>query len=170
MHRRPEDSLLAGRSDRLTVLAKGEAASYASRAATITRSACRALHAPISSGWPSRWPPTSALPALDCFAGPFAFGKPGSITGAVFQFRRARSCSPGRLTDVKRARAALPDLVGITHLHRQRCDETESCTWSKPGPTQDPAHSPCSPPHARLAGHITAARWWALTPPFHPSP
>ena len=25
---------------------------------------------PISSGWPDRWPPTSALPAFGCFAGP----------------------------------------------------------------------------------------------------
>jgi len=42
----------------------------ASLAAVLTRSACRALLRPISSGWPDRWSPTSALPAFSCFAGP----------------------------------------------------------------------------------------------------
>ena len=31
-------------------------------------------------------------------------------------------------------------------------------------------HLPCSQLHARPAGAIAGDRWWALTPPFHPSP
>src|SRR5436309_729725 len=41
---------------------------------------------------PGRWPPTSALPAFGCFAGPSLLGKPDSVVGAVFQFRRPLSC------------------------------------------------------------------------------
>jgi hypothetical protein len=45
------------------------------------------------SSWgslPCRWPPASALPAFDCFAGPSLLGKPDSVLGAVLQFRRPK--------------------------------------------------------------------------------
>ena len=42
----------------------------ASLAATLTRLASFGVLAPISSGWPRRWPPTSAVPAIGCFARP----------------------------------------------------------------------------------------------------
>ena len=76
-------------------------------AATLTRSACRApRRVPISSGWPStgfrppggllrrRWPPTSALPALGCFAGSSLqgsrsrFWEPFSNSAGHFRVRR----------------------------------------------------------------------------------
>lgn len=41
---------------------------------------------------------------------------------------------------------------------------------SPAGAAQDPAHSPCSQPHARPAPALTGRDWWALTPPFQPSP
>jgi len=58
---------------------------------------------------------------------------------------------------------AVPSLRGVTPPHRHRCGETESMLL-------DPAPSPCSRSHARLAGAIAGARWWALTPPFQPLP
>jgi len=53
-----------------------------------------------------------------------------------------------------------PGLRGATPLHRRRCGETEP----QPGPltllpvARSPSRSHC------------CGRWWALTPPFHPSP
>gem|GEM_PF-1686804 len=41
---------------------------------------------------------------------------------------------------------------------------------SNPGTNPSRTHPPCSRLHARPAGPVTGNRWWALTPPFHPSP
>ena len=55
MHRLSEDSLLAGRC-----ITCGD----------LNPICLMDALASISSGWPDRWPPTSALPAFHCFAGP----------------------------------------------------------------------------------------------------
>ena len=50
----------------------------------------------ISSGWPDRWPPTSALPAFHCFAGPSLqrsrshLREPFSSFAVHFRVRRRR--------------------------------------------------------------------------------
>jgi hypothetical protein len=44
------------------------------------------VFAPIIIGWPGRWPPTFAVPAFDCFARSFAFGKPDCLSGAFSFF------------------------------------------------------------------------------------
>ena len=41
---------------------------------------------PISSGWPCRWPPTSAVPAIPCFARSSLSWKPDSVSGAFSFF------------------------------------------------------------------------------------
>jgi len=66
---------------------------------------------------------------------------------------------------MRRRCVAAPGLAGVTRPHRRRCDETKC--WTR---AQHPAHSPCSRPHARLAGRVATDRRWALTPPFQPSP
>ncbi len=82
---------------------------------------------------------------------------------AVSDWPYPRFCSSRHLSHRAYCPMAAPSLQGVTLPRRRRCGETEPACAS-------PAHSPCSRPHARLAGGITANRWWALTPPFHPLP
>jgi hypothetical protein len=49
-----------------------------------------------SLGWPDRWPPTFAVPAIVCFARSFACGKPDLIVRSVLLFRRSFSCPTTR--------------------------------------------------------------------------
>jgi hypothetical protein len=63
----------------------------ASRAAILTRTArTRTFFASISFGWPDRWPPAPAVPAIDCFARLTVAWKPVSVCrGSLFLFRRS---------------------------------------------------------------------------------
>jgi len=66
----------------------------ASLAATLTRLASfDVLPTSISSGWPCRWPPTPAVPAIGCFARPNAFAGAGLRVRSLFRFRRSVSRS-----------------------------------------------------------------------------
>jgi hypothetical protein len=58
---------------------------------------------------------------------------------------------------------AAPDLPGVTRPHRRRCDETESFAYAR-----DPAHSPCSQPHAHPAGRVAATAGGLLPHRFAP--
>jgi hypothetical protein len=49
-----------------------------------------------SFGWPDRWPPTFAVPAINCFARSFACGKPDLVVRSVLLFRRSLSCPTTR--------------------------------------------------------------------------
>jgi hypothetical protein len=51
------------------------------------------VFASISFGWPCRWPPTSAVPAIHCFARPL-LGRPDSVSGA-FSFFAGQSLFSG---------------------------------------------------------------------------
>jgi len=61
-----------------------------SLAAMLTQIA-KGVFAPISFGWPHRWPPTPAVPAIGCFARPLLL-KVGLSSKSLFQFRRSREC------------------------------------------------------------------------------
>ena len=65
---------------------------------------------------------------------------------------------------------AAPDLPGVTRLYRRRCDETECSGFGPAGPPQNPAHSPCSQSHARLAGRVSTAAGGLLPHRFAPYP
>ena len=72
----------------------------ASLAATLTRLASfDVLPTSISSGWPRRWPPTPAVPAIGCFARPNAFAGAGLRVRSLFRFRRSvsRSTTEGNI-------------------------------------------------------------------------
>jgi hypothetical protein len=58
---------------------------------------------------------------------------------------------------------AVPRLVGVTHPHGFCCDESEP---RKAHPTRLASHQPAQSP----SRHHCWQRWWAVTPPFHPSP
>ncbi len=49
---------------------------------------CPLAFSRLSIGWPGRWPPTFAVPAIDCFARSFAIGKPDYFVRSVLLFRR----------------------------------------------------------------------------------
>jgi hypothetical protein len=61
----------------------------------------------ISSGWPDRWPPTSALPAFHCFAGPSLqrsrshLREPFSSFAVHFRVRRREEIYRGRARSPK---------------------------------------------------------------------
>jgi hypothetical protein len=53
---------------------------------------CPLAFSRLSVGWPGRWPPAFAVPAIGCFARSFAIGKPDYFVRSVLLFRRSLSC------------------------------------------------------------------------------
>jgi len=60
---------------------------------------------------------------------------------------------------------AAPGLPGVTRPHRRRCDGSEP-GLCRAHPTRLAPHQPAQSP----SRSHRCDRWWALTPPFHPSP
>jgi len=69
---------------------------------------CLDAFASISFGWPRRWPPTPAVPAINCFARLFCLEEVGLRIRSLFHFRRSLPCArvppPYRATDGSRSR------------------------------------------------------------------
>jgi hypothetical protein len=87
-------------------------------------------------------------------------GSYSRFCGAGVTSIRRFSLLPAVPSSVSSTRMAAPGWPGVTRFNRRRCDETE--------PLRDPAHSPCSQSHARLAGHVATAAGGLLPHRFAP--
>jgi len=82
---------------------------------------CLGVFAPISFGWPHRWPPTPAVPAIDCFARLFCLEEVGLRIRSLFHFRRSRKATAAERSPVLPGEASHNKFRWIGPWYASRC-------------------------------------------------